>query len=116
MRYPRVARAARIEGTVRVKCSIRPDGSVASVTIISGHPLLQQAVKDNLLRWKFRSADRDSSNALDEFVVTYTFQLTGNCDKYNRCNEEFWYEYPDRVSVISEMPNLNPHRSALIQH
>jgi TonB family protein len=116
MAYPRVARAARIEGPVQAKCSIRADGSVANVIIISGHPQLQQSVKDNLLHWTFQNVDSDGGIALDEFVVTYTFQLRGNCDKYNKCDEEFWYEYPDRVSVISEMPNLNPGKSASIRH
>ncbi|NWG14299.1 MAG: energy transducer TonB [Acidobacteria bacterium] len=107
LRYPRVARAARIEGVVQARCSVRSDGSVADVTIHSGHPLLVPEVKANLRRWRFQSSSRDERPTA-EAVVTYDFKLRGRCDEYNRCDEEFWFEGPNRVIVLSEMPRLNP--------
>jgi len=106
LQYPQVARAARIEGTVVAICTVQSDGSIGGVEILSDPPLLASAVKANLIRWTFRRTDA-GSKAEDRILVTYTFDLKGDCDKYNRCKEEFWYEPPDRVTVVSEMPNLD---------
>jgi TonB family protein len=105
--YPREAKFARIEGTVRARCIIREDGSVAEVVILSGHPVLARSVKANLLRWTFRRADSDRK-VLEEYVLTYNFRFEGSCDHHKGCKEEFWYEYPDRVTIVSELPNINP--------
>lgn len=107
MVYPREARSARIEGTVQAKCLIKEDGTVADVVILSGHPVLARSAKANLLRWAFRRVEAGKQTE-ENAVVTYDFKLEGNCDKYNRCNEEFWYEAPDRVTIVSELPNINP--------
>jgi TonB family protein len=51
--YPPLARQARISGTVVAKISVSNDGKVDSVEIVSGHPLLRQAVADSLRQWTF---------------------------------------------------------------
>src|SRR5215472_5959273 len=51
--YPPLARQTRISGTVVAKASVASDGKVDHVEIVSGHPLLQQTVVDNLQRWTF---------------------------------------------------------------
>ena len=51
--YPPLARQTRIAGTVVAKVSVASDGKVGRVEIVSGHPLLQQSVLDNLLQWTF---------------------------------------------------------------
>lgn len=106
MEYPRGAKFARISGTVRVSCSIQDDGTVSDVTILSGHPVLAGHVKTNIERWSFK---RDSVQAKlhTPFVVTYVFQLEGSCNHHVACNQEFWYELPDRVVIISELPTIN---------
>lgn len=106
MVYPWDARAARIEGDVQASCSLRSDGSVADVVIISGHPVLARSVRTNLLRWIFRRAD-SGGGPLKQVKVTFSFQLKGNCIRSNKCKEESWYEYPDHIIVVSEMPPLN---------
>jgi hypothetical protein len=104
--YPQEAKFARIEGIVEAKCSIRPNGSVADVTILSGHPVLARSVKTNLLQWTFRLADSASKPGLEALVV-YSFQLKGSCDNHKGCKEQFWFEYPGQVTVISELPRIN---------
>jgi TonB family protein len=49
--YPPLARQARVSGTVVVKVSVANDGKVGRVEIVSGHPLLQQAVIDSVRQW-----------------------------------------------------------------
>jgi len=51
--YPPLARQTRISGTVAAKVSVAHDGRVDEVKILSGHPLLQQAVLDSLKKWTF---------------------------------------------------------------
>ena len=102
--YPHEARNARIEGKIEAKCTIRPDGSVAEVTIVSGHPVLARSVKANLIRWIFRHSEMAVRG---EATVTYSFQLKGNCDSHKGCKEEFWFDYPDHVTIVSELPFIN---------
>ena len=51
--YPPLARQTRISGTVVAKVSVANEGRVDKVEIVSGHPLLQQTVVDNLKKWTF---------------------------------------------------------------
>jgi TonB family protein len=51
--YPPLARQTRISGTVVVRVSVAGDGKVDHEEIVSGHPLLQQAVLDSVRRWTF---------------------------------------------------------------
>jgi len=53
--YPPLARQTRISGTVVAKVSVANDGKVDRVEILTGHPLLQQAVADSIRQWSFSS-------------------------------------------------------------
>jgi TonB family protein len=100
--YPKLARYSQLEGDVKAKCSIKEDGSVTKVEILSSpHPLLSNEVKSNLLQWKFRHSG--SGNPSNEIVVIYTFKFSGVCDDERFCKEtEFWYEYPYHVIVLAD--------------
>jgi len=52
--YPDLAKAARIEGTVRLDVVIGEDGTVQELTVVSGHPLLIQAAMDAVKQWRYR--------------------------------------------------------------
>ena len=45
-RYPLLAAAARIEGTVKLILTLNEKGEVASVEVISGHPMLKSAANE----------------------------------------------------------------------
>jgi TonB family protein len=45
--YPPLALQARITGTVELNVTVRRDGSVESVTVVSGHPMLCDAALDS---------------------------------------------------------------------
>ena len=106
MEYPREAKFARISGTVQVSCSIQDDGTVSDVSVLSGHPVLASHVKTNIERWSFKR-DSVQANLHAPVVVTYVFRLEGSCNHHVACNQEFWYELPDRVINISELPTIN---------
>jgi protein TonB len=52
--YPQLARQTHTEGTVRFTAIIGRDGSIQNLTLISGHPLLNQAAADAVRRWRYR--------------------------------------------------------------
>jgi TonB family protein len=52
--YPPLAKAAGVQGTVKLQIRIGADGHVKEATAISGHPLLIQAAKDAALRYVYK--------------------------------------------------------------
>ena len=52
--YPEMARAAKLSGTVRLHAIIATDGTVASLQVISGHPLLVQSAIDAVRQWTYQ--------------------------------------------------------------
>ena len=52
--YPSQAQQAHVEGTVVLSAVIGKDGSVESVKVVSGHPLLTQAAVDAVKRWRYK--------------------------------------------------------------
>jgi TonB family protein len=71
--YPVLAREARIEGTVKLSFAINPDGSVAEVQALSGHPMLKTAAIANVETWRFRPGDGKGKPQTTELV----FKLSG---------------------------------------
>jgi periplasmic protein TonB len=52
--YPPLARQTRIAGTVRLHAIISKQGSVESLEVLSGHPLLVRAAMDAVQQWKYK--------------------------------------------------------------
>lgn len=52
--YPVLARAARVQGTVRLEAIIGKDGSVASLHVLSGPPLLITSATQAVARWRYQ--------------------------------------------------------------
>ncbi|HXN52989.1 MAG TPA: TonB family protein [Candidatus Acidoferrum sp.] len=52
--YPPLARQTRISGTVRLHAIISKSGSVESLEVISGHPLLVRAAMDAVQQWRYK--------------------------------------------------------------
>lgn len=108
LRYPRNAQLARIEGLVVVECSIAEDGTVSRVEVKSGHPVLGKAALENAKTWRFRRSG--AANEPSTVQLTFEFRLEGAC-KTQCCNERFVFRYPDRISVTSEQPGIEPKNS-----
>jgi len=58
--YPAVARNMGIGGNVRVEVLVSPDGSVRSLQVKGGHPMLAQAAADAVRRWKWVPATHET--------------------------------------------------------
>jgi len=52
--YPPLARQTRISGTVRLHAIISKDGTIQSLEVVSGHPLLQQSALDAVRQWRYQ--------------------------------------------------------------
>jgi TonB family protein len=51
--YPALARKARVQGTVVLKAIISPEGDVANLTAVSGHPMLITPAMDAVKQWQY---------------------------------------------------------------
>ncbi len=52
--YPRIAVAARMQGTVHIQAIIERDGSIGHLKVLSGSPLLQNAALDAVKQWRYK--------------------------------------------------------------
>jgi TonB family protein len=51
--YPELAKQARIEGKVLLHITVSPQGTVETVAVVSGHPLLIQAATEAVKQWRY---------------------------------------------------------------
>jgi protein TonB len=51
--YPKLARQARVQGTVVLEAIVTADGKVAEIKVISGHPLLVEAAINCVKLWEY---------------------------------------------------------------
>ncbi|MGD0620019.1 MAG: TonB family protein [Bryobacteraceae bacterium] len=109
LQYVAAARDARIQGVVRVRCSLNSDGSVRLATIVSGHPIWTNAVLENAREWRFaRSGPSVSSD--QSALLTYEFKLTDPvCTGQYR--EQFAFDEPNHIIVTSQFPCWQPDRA-----
>lgn len=73
--YPQIARVARIAGTVELMVLVGRDGSVLSVQVLSGSPLLAAAARQAVEKWRYRPAILDGQAVEVESRVTVNFVL-----------------------------------------
>jgi TonB family protein len=52
--YPKMARAAHLEGDVVLDIVIDKEGNVADMKVVSGHPLLVQSAMDAVKQWRYQ--------------------------------------------------------------
>jgi Gram-negative bacterial TonB protein C-terminal len=79
-RYPAIAETAHVEGDIEAEFALNQDGSVASVRIVSGPPLLAGATEDNIRTWKFGSVPRDGKPDR-RYKTTFSYHFSGKHPK-----------------------------------
>ena len=67
--YPELARRMHLSGTVTVRVSIAPDGTVTRTQTESGHGLLAPAAIEAIRRWRFAPAPEQTDTLVG---VTFT--------------------------------------------
>ena len=58
--YPPLARNMALEGVVKAEVLVSPDGSVKSVNVLGGHPVLAQAAVNTVRHWKWEPASHET--------------------------------------------------------
>jgi protein TonB len=52
--YPPLAKAARVQGTVKFEAVIAKDGTIQNLKVISGPPLLVNAALEAVKQWQYK--------------------------------------------------------------
>jgi TonB family protein len=73
--YPRMAREARVSGTVEVAATVGKKGQLREVRALSGPPLLQEAAVGAVEEWRAKPALLDGSPVEAEIIVQVVFRL-----------------------------------------
>jgi TonB family protein len=63
--YPTLARSMALEGIVKVEALVAADGTVKSVEIKGGHPVLAQAAQNAVRHWKWEPATHESHEVVE---------------------------------------------------
>ncbi len=58
--YPTVARTLNLSGMVRLEVAVTSSGTVKSVQILGGNPLLGQSAEMAVREWKWEKSDHES--------------------------------------------------------
>lgn len=73
--YPRVAQAARVEGTVEIEALIGEDGRVRNAKVIKGKPWLNEAALTAVGQWVFTPTRLNGEPVAVIMTVTVVFRL-----------------------------------------
>jgi protein TonB len=74
--YPPIARAARVEGTVRLAATISKTGSIENLRVTSGPQMLQQAALNAVSSWRYKPYLLDGQPVEVETTVDVIFTLS----------------------------------------
>jgi len=58
--YPELAKRMNIRGVARVELTIAPDGTVKSVKELGGNPVLLDALKRAVSKWRYEPAEKST--------------------------------------------------------
>jgi TonB family protein len=100
--YPPLARQARIAGDVVVQVSVRKDGSVESIELFSGHPMLARAALDSAKQSTFVCRGCESTTS---YLLTYTFGISSDYARFGP-NCEPLESHPPQVTQSEDKINL----------
>lgn len=63
--YPPVARTMKLSGTVKLEVLVQAGGSVKSVQVKGGNPVLAQSAQNAVRSWKWEKADRETTEQVE---------------------------------------------------
>jgi TonB family protein len=63
--YPDLARNLNLQGTVKLRVTVAPDGSAKALEILGGNPVLVRAAQNAVMRWKWAPAAREAKENLE---------------------------------------------------
>jgi len=63
--YPTIARSMNIHGVVKLEAQVAPNGSVKSIAVKGGHPMLAQSAVTAVGHWKFEPAAHETKELIE---------------------------------------------------
>jgi len=63
--YPALARTMSLKGNVRVDAVVSPGGSVRTVYLKGGHPVLAQAAQNAIMKWRWEPASHETREPIE---------------------------------------------------
>jgi TonB family protein len=63
--YPSLARSMSIRGSVKLDVTVAPNGTVKSIDIKGGHPILTQAAQKAVYGWKWEAAPHETVELIE---------------------------------------------------
>lgn len=75
-KYPRIAIAMGLSGTVRLRAIISTDGRIQRLELLSGHPILALAAEDAVQQWRYRPTLLSGAPVEVETYITVNFVLS----------------------------------------
>ncbi len=73
--YPQIARSTRVSGVVKLEAVISKIGIVESIRVISGHPLLINAAREAVAKWKYQPTLLNGQPVDVMFAIDVNFTL-----------------------------------------
>lgn len=63
--YPDLARRMNVHGKVKLQVTVNPDGTVKTIHVLGGHPILAGASQDAVRNWKFETGPKETSQIIE---------------------------------------------------
>ena len=63
--YPQIARSMNLSGSVKAEAVVAPNGTVKSVEVRGGHPVLVRAAQDAIHKWKWAPASHETRELIE---------------------------------------------------
>jgi TonB family protein len=63
--YPSLAQSMNIRGVVKLEAQVAPNGTVKSVSVKGGHPILTQSAVTAVGHWKYEPASHETKELIE---------------------------------------------------
>ncbi len=103
--YPLAARAAGIEGSVKLKALITKEGKVRDIHVLSGAPELQQAAIDAVSNWTYKPYRHFGQLVDVDTTITVNFNMgTGDKKKAEQAKAQAELEKANQPAPSQDIP------------
>ncbi len=106
--YPRLARMANLQGTVKVEIDIAKDGRVLSARGKGAHELLIRAAEENVRHWDFETCSTEH-RAFSKQTISYVYKLSGERQYYDSMPLVV-LDLPFHIEITAHPPEPQPER------
>ena len=63
--YPELARRLNLDGIVKLRVTVAPDGSARQAEVLGGNPVFTKAAQDAVIKWKWTAAPQETKEIIE---------------------------------------------------